>query len=222
MDFDEQMKIYDNMDNQELANESLKSKFKIQGLEEVTEMTEESDLSDNSCDDSSSASSDCSNSETVDRVKMAEDMKEYEKMAAQFFSTASIPFKFDFEDFENCKLNGEIRKLISYMKLTLPITHVKGSTYFIGVKTFNLELKGAFIYVDSKERFPDFINSRQSLFKKQLCFYMLKSGWGIEKVVQSLIDSKKIDNVSEKDVKIFLSYANPNATMSQKIDLKLE
>lgn len=79
MDFDEQMKIYDNMENQK---EELINKFKIQGLEEVTEMTEESDMSDvNSCDDTSSISSDCSNSETVDRVQMAEDMKEYQKIA---------------------------------------------------------------------------------------------------------------------------------------------
>ena len=39
-------------------------------------MTEESDIS--SCEDTLSNSSDSSNSETVDRVKMAEDMKQYE------------------------------------------------------------------------------------------------------------------------------------------------
>jgi hypothetical protein len=97
---------------------------------------------------------------------MAEDMKQYEKMSAQLFESSPIPFKFDFEDFENCRLNGEIKKMITYMKLTVPIIHVKSTTYFIGVKTYTLELKGAFIYVDGKDRFPDFIKSNSDIFKK--------------------------------------------------------
>jgi hypothetical protein len=121
MDFDEQMKNYESMESSQ--DEQL-NKFKSQGLEEVTEMTEESDIS--SCgDDTFSNSSDSSCSETIDRVKMAEDMKQYEKMSAEFFDTPSIPFKFDFEDFENCKLNGEIKKMIHFMKITIPIIHVK-------------------------------------------------------------------------------------------------
>lgn len=44
------------------------------------------------------------------------------------------------------------------MKITIPIIHVKASAYFVGVETFSLELKGAFIYVDGKDRFSDFFN----------------------------------------------------------------
>lgn len=152
MDFDEHMKNYESMES---SQDEMLNKFKSHGLEEVTEMTEESDIS--SCEDCLSNSSDSSNSETIDRVKMAEEMNNYDKMAKQFFNTPVIPFRFDFEDFENCKLNGEIKKMINYMKITVPIIHIKGTTYFIGVKTFNLELKGAFIYVDENTRFPDFI-----------------------------------------------------------------
>jgi hypothetical protein len=70
------------------------------------------------------------------------------------------------EDFENCKLNGEIKKMINYMKITIPIVHVKAQSYFIGVRTFELNLKGAFIYVDGATRFPDFIKNNLALFKK--------------------------------------------------------
>lgn len=55
-----------------------------------------------------------------------------------------------------------------------------------------------------------------------MAFYMKKSGWNIQRVVQSLIDNKKIENVSDKDVKIFLSYANPTNTMSDQVQNKLD
>ena len=74
-----------------------------------------------------------------------------------------IPFKFDFEDFENCKLNGEIKKMISYMKITLPIIYIQKNEYFIGVKKVKLHLRGAFIHVQEDEydqtvRFNKFIS----------------------------------------------------------------
>ena len=55
---------------------------------------------------------------------MAENMKDIEKMAKEVFKTAPIPFKFDFEDYKNCKLNGQIKKVISEMNITLPIIHI--------------------------------------------------------------------------------------------------
>jgi len=59
---------------------------------------------------------------------MAEEIKEIEMKAKENFSPQTdpiIPFKFDFEDFDNCKLNGEIKKMIQYMKITIPIVYVK-------------------------------------------------------------------------------------------------
>jgi hypothetical protein len=37
---------------------------------------------------------------------------------------------------------------------------------------------------------------------------MSKSKWSLEKVVQSLYDKKPIDNVTQRDLKIFKSYAS--------------
>lgn len=51
-------------------------------------------------------------SETMTRIKMAENIKEIEKRAMEFFQESPIPFKFDFEDYENCKLNGQLKKMI--------------------------------------------------------------------------------------------------------------
>ena len=208
-------------DNQRSSvDKDLLNKFKIQSLEEVTEMTEESksdtsshisDVSLGMDDDSSCNSDDLSRgSETIARIKMAEEIKEIEMKAKGHFNHQTdpiIPFKFDFEDFDNCKLNGEIKKMIQYMKITIPIVYVKKTDqYFVGTKKVSLLLKGAFIHVggfsesadkNKSIRFNQYISENQSLFEKELTFYMMRSKWNLEQVVQSLIDGKKVANVSD-------------------------
>jgi len=79
---------------------------------------------------------------------MAENIKELEKMADEVFKTTPITFKYDFEDYENCKLNTAVKKMITEMKITIPIIHMKGGCrYFIGIKHVNLELHGDSILV---------------------------------------------------------------------------
>ena len=159
MDFEEQMNMYDKMqeDDETIldvkvrnANDNSMSqdhlnKFKIQGLEEVTEMTEESDMTSLQSYNSellSSNSSDNSNSsqnETIARIKMSEDIKELEAMSVKVFNEkCPIPFKFDFEDYDRCRLNGEIKKMIVYMKIKMPILQKAQDKYFIGVSFVTL------------------------------------------------------------------------------------
>ena len=48
------------------------------------------------------------------------------ELVPQLFSddqNPPIPFIYDFEDFANCKLNIEIKKLISMLDVTLPIVY---------------------------------------------------------------------------------------------------
>jgi len=89
-----------------------------------------SDVSLGMDDDSSCNSDDLSRgSETIARIKMADEIKEIELKALEYFNPDKteplIPFKFDFEDFKNCKLNGEVKKMIQYMKIMIPIVYVK-------------------------------------------------------------------------------------------------
>ena len=120
--------------------------------------------------------------------------------------------------------------MISYMKIMIPIVYVKKTNlYFVGTKQVRLHLKGAFIHVqeeldsDKTIRFNQYISDNQSLFAKELTFYQMRSKWEVKQIVQALIDGKKIDNVSDKDLKIFRSYAlgnkqkSGNVTLSQKI-----
>ena len=154
--------------------------------------------------------------ETLVRIKVAEDIKEIEGMISTKFKKALIPFEFEYEDYENCKLNIEIKKMINYMKVTLPIVYIKTQKkYFIGIKPVRLELKGAFIHVRENDkdektvRFNEYITKNTKMFQKYLCFYMMRSKWEIEKIIQALIDNKPIANITEMEHQVFKSYMNP-------------
>ena len=46
-----------------------------------------------------------------------------------------MQFTYDFEDFENCKVNIEIKRIVSALDITIPILFVKTTNqYFIGMK----------------------------------------------------------------------------------------
>ena len=151
---------------------------------------------------------------------MSEDIAELEDMSLKVFEkveSSPIAFKFDFEDYDHCKLNGELKKMMAYMKIKIPILQKEGKQYFIGVGFVNLQLKGAIIHVTTSNsikeettRFHDFIKQKERLYRLQLCFYMFKSNWSLEKVVQALYDSKPVANVTQRDLKIFKSYAESN------------
>ena len=230
---DDQENIDPNMgENSFNESSDAANKFKIQGLEEVTEMTNESDKTSQmsytsieveDLDDDLSGASSMSSSingsaceETLVRIKVAEDIKEVTGLIGSKFKKALIPFEFEYEDYENCKLNIEIKKMIAYMKVTLPIVYIKTQNkYFIGIKSVQLELKGAFIHVRENDhdektvRFNEYISKNTKLFQKHLCFYMLRSKWEIEKIIQALIDNKPIANITEMDHQVFNSYMNP-------------
>ena len=160
---------------------------------------------------SSTSSVDSSDSETAARMKMAEEMKLIQDKAKDVFRTAPIPFMFDFEDYENCKLNGELKRIIASKAITVPIVPIKNtSEYFIGTRKFTLSWKNRNIWVEypyqESKKFFDFLIEYQPVLQNQLCFFMIKSGWTIEKVVQSLLDSKPIDNVSKRDIRLLKSY----------------
>ena len=134
---------------------------------EVEELDE--DLSGLSSMSSSINGSMCE--ETLIRIKVAENIKEIEGMIGSRFKKALIPFEFEYEDYENCKLNIEIKKMITYMKVTLPIVYIKTQNkYFIGIKSVSLELKGAFIHVRENDddektvRFNEYITKNTKMF----------------------------------------------------------
>ena len=101
--------------------------------------------------------------------------------------------------------------MISSKSITVPIVPIKNtSEYFIGTKRFNLQWKNRNIWVEyphsEPKKFCDFLVEYQPILQNQLCFYMIKSNWSIEKVVQSLVDNKPIDGVTKRDIRLLKSY----------------
>ena len=93
---------------------------------------------------------------------MAEEMKLIQDKAKDVFRTAPIPFMFDFEDYENCKLNGELKRIIASKAITVPIVPIKNtSEYFIGTRKFTLSWKNRNIWVEypyqESKKFFDFL-----------------------------------------------------------------
>ena len=84
-------------------------------------------------------------------MKLIEDLETAEKELKQSLfggEESQIPFTYDFEDFNNCKLNIEIKKMLSIMEITLPVVYdLKSKQYFVGTKKHELMLKGQFIHV---------------------------------------------------------------------------
>jgi len=160
------MKMYEQMNQGETTKskaskvDDLLTKFKPQSLEEVTERSEESDMTSimsyNSIDLMSSSDNNrsfdgvCAN-ETNIRIRVIDEIDKMtkERLTAIFGNPYSptVPFTYDFEDFENCKLNIDIKKLISVMDLTLPIVFSKKEgKYLVGTKKLELLVKGQFIH----------------------------------------------------------------------------
>ena len=102
---------------------------------------------------------------------MAEDLKELDELAKQIFRFAPIPFKFDFEDYENCKLNGELKRLIPENNIKIPIVPYKNtSEYLIGTRKVTLSWQKRAVYVLCANQehvlLTDFINNNNSCFQK--------------------------------------------------------
>jgi hypothetical protein len=81
-------------------------------------MTEESDTNTSAIDCELLSSMDDSlndsySSDTMNRVRIIDDLDYLEKDLGEVFEAGNIiPFTYDPEDFDNCKLNSELKKII--------------------------------------------------------------------------------------------------------------
>ena len=68
-------------------------------------------------------------------------MTEIESKCRDLFhliDTQLIPFRFDMEDYETCRLNGAIKRTLNQMKVRVPILQVSGANYLIGSRIYTL------------------------------------------------------------------------------------
>lgn len=152
------MNLYDKLqaESEHMHENNLKlaEKFKTPTLEEVREMTNESDMTSDYGYDmegmSSEDSFDSMSDETLLRVKIMEEVDMLTLELAARFRTPPVPFIYELEDFDNCKLNSELKKVVAVTATKLPVVSLGGSSYLVGAKTINLELKNKQVYFKSE------------------------------------------------------------------------
>ena len=93
-------------------------------------MTEESDTNTSAydCDNFSSKASslnDSYSSDTLNRVRIIDDLDSLEKdtLNEVFSPKNNIAFTYDPEDFENCRINSEVKKILTQTKSSIPVVY---------------------------------------------------------------------------------------------------
>ena len=127
------------------------------------------------CSSSSQASGE---SELNERIAISEMIPELRKKSEELFSNESL-FRFDAEDYENCKLNGLIKKAIQTHKCRLPIIHVRGCQYLLGSRVYTLSVEGSELMVTPKVeylaqkpvKFEEFLATLEQAHLVMLTYY---------------------------------------------------
>ena len=100
--------------------------------------------------------------------------------------SAPIPFKPD----KDIKIDKKLVDLIKELNVRVPIVHIKGSQYLIGLNKCLCEIRGNIVMIrvgGGYESFKSYISKNYKYFERMLAIMMFKSDYTIEKVVECLI-----------------------------------
>lgn len=140
---------------------------------------------------------------------------ELDKECDEIFSEPII----DFNPRRENELDKAIAKMIKENNVTIPIVHIKGSLYLVGTSRVNLVLKREFVLVRTGggyQKLYEFIPQNNRFFMRQLIVQMIKTGDGIETIVQKLIQGEKLPKQAESISPIRKSF---NRNKSQVISV---
>lgn len=125
-----------------------------------------------------------------------------------------IPFVYDFEDFERCRVNIELKKLVSSKGLTLPIISApEEDVYLVGPQKLRLSMKGQLLYClplnsnhnEPPQRLSDYIEVNDQSLKMQLAYQVYKSGLSLKDVIKLLLEGQPIPTIDYKEHQIMQS-----------------
>ena len=88
------------------------------------------------------------------------------------------------------------------MNIRIPIVHIKASQYLIGLNKVSCEIRGNMVMIrvgGGYETFKSYISKNYKYFEKMLTIMMIKSGYTLEKVVDSLIQGVRITHIMRKE-----------------------
>lgn len=192
--------------------------FRIQGLEEVTEMTEESDATDQMSIGSitSDSSMHSTDSELNERIAVQDLIPGYQKEVNEQF-TSETDFVYDIEDYDTCKLNGQLKKCIQQMNCKLPIRQVKGQpSYLIGSRLYQLSLENNTVHVCEKKDdvvvgksmpFTEMVQKLGETHLIMLMYYKDRSGLALDDIMARLLESEELPGIVPREHRLMWSHA---------------
>jgi hypothetical protein len=121
---------------------------------------------------------------------------EIEEQCNVLFSSA--PMKFIVR--KDVQVEREIQKLIERHNITIPIVHIKGSLYLVGLSKIHLEQKAEYVIAQvggGYEKFEPYIGKNHKNIEKQLIIKMIQSKESLEWIVDALIRGQKIPSMKQ-------------------------
>lgn len=116
---------------------------------------------------------------------------EIEEQCNVLFSKSPIKF--------NCrkeiKVETEIKMMIDQLNITIPIIHIKGSLYLVGIYKIHLEQKADYVIAQvggGYQKFEPYIIKNHKSIERQLIIKMIQSKESLEWIVDALIRGEKI------------------------------
>lgn len=98
------------------------------------------------------------------------------------------------------KVDIEIRQLVEELNITIPIVHVKGSLYLVGISKIHLEQKADYVIAQvggGYQKFEPWIIKNHKAIERQLIIKMIQSKESLEWIVDALIKGEKIPTMHQ-------------------------
>lgn len=88
-----------------------------------------------------------------------------------------------------------LKRLIEEHNITIPIVHIKGSLYLVGINKIHLEQKADDVIAQvggGYQKFEPYIFKNHKIIERQLIIKMIQSKESLEWIVDALIRGEKI------------------------------
>lgn len=101
---------------------------------------------------------------------------------------------------KDVKVESEIKSLIDELNVTIPIVHIKGSLYLVGVSKIHLEQKADYVIAQvggGYQKFEPWIIKNHKAIERQMIIKMIQSKESLEWIVHALINGEKIPTMHQ-------------------------
>jgi len=99
------------------------------------------------------------------------------------------PIRFNYR--KDNKVDIEIKQLIEELNITIPIIHIKGSLYLVGINKIHLEQKADYVIAQvggGYQKFEPYIIKNHKAIERQFIIKMIQSKESLEWICHAIIN----------------------------------